>query len=155
MLSCPHGPASKSSLRQQPKTLSRSPIFWTRTTLPRKQGCSIGSILGTLCIPRFNRGWCHLCARRLNLLDESAAHDAPAPSRCHAVCFLPSLRCGPVECDPAGGGTSQRRHVLTLDKTTHSEASCQRSRRDVFARCYHTLQNDVISKLGWKIERVP
>ena len=33
-----------------------------------------------------------------------AAHVAPAPSRCHAVCFLPPLRCGPVESCPVGGG---------------------------------------------------
>ena len=38
-----------------------------------------------------------------------AAHVAPAPSRCHVVCFLPSLRSGPVECGRAGRTACARR----------------------------------------------
>lgn len=45
-----------------------------------------------------------------------AAHVPPAPSRCHAVCFLPPLRSGPVECG-IGRSTPDRVAIPWSDPT--------------------------------------
>lgn len=54
-----------------------------------------------------------------------AAHVAPAPSRCHAVCFLPSLRSGPVDSGRAGRTACAAR----MPRGTRRSANPRRRRR--------------------------